>query len=155
VSRCARCGTPLGVRVGIMVGGELFCNYECAQDLEGERERAPLPVMERKMNPDDRYPRCVQCDKPLGVHAGIKREGVRVCNRDCEYLYFGPPDPYTETMIMDFSFRTALEDLKKQNPEVDEAGILALYYLGWVKVPSRGAGDYDIYEKVRGWCEVE
>jgi len=57
-----------------------------------------------------------------------------------------------ETMIIDTSFRIALDDLKKQNLQVDEAGILALYYLGWVKVPSRGTGDYDIYEKVREWC---
>ena len=154
MNRCARCETSLGVCVGIMVEGQPFCNYECAQDLEGERERAPRPlVMERKMSLDDRYPRCDQCDKPLGVHAGIKREGVRVCNRDCEYLYFGPPDHDMEIMIMGASFRIALGELEKQNPQVDGPGILALYYLGWVKVPSRGTGDYDIYEKVRGWCE--
>lgn len=99
-----------------------------------------------------KYPRCAQCDKPLAVHAGIEREGVRVCNRECEYLYFGPPDPPGGLVIEGAVFCADLESLRKMNPNVDEPGILALYYLGWQGVPS-GDSDYEIFSKVRGWCE--
>jgi len=99
-----------------------------------------------------KYPRCAQCDQPLAVHTGIKREGVIVCNRECEYLYFGPPDLGGDVVIEGAVFRAALQDLEKINPNVDEAGILALYYLGWQQVPG-GGSDKVVYEKVRGWCE--
>lgn len=39
MSKCARCGRRLGVSAGIVEDGERFCNYECLEDLEGERER--------------------------------------------------------------------------------------------------------------------
>ena len=99
----------------------------------------------------NKYPRCAQCDKPLGVGVGIEREGVRVCNQECEYLYFGPPDLGMEVVIVGNVFRANLEELKKMNPNVDEPGILALYYLGWQGVPS-GGSDYEIFSKVREWC---
>lgn len=98
-----------------------------------------------------KYPRCAQCDKPLAVHAGIEREGVRVCGRECEYLYFGPPAPLGGLVIEGAVFRADLESLKKINPNVDEPGILALYYLGWQGVPD-GGSDYEIFSKVREWC---
>jgi len=99
-----------------------------------------------------KYPRCAQCDRPLAVHAGIEREGRKFCGQDCIYLYFGPPDPPGGIVIEGAIFRSNLEDLKKINHNVDEAGILALYYLGWQNVPSAGP-DYEIYQKIRGWCE--
>ena len=49
-------------------------------------------------------------------------------------------------------FRADLETLRKTNSNVDEPGILALYYLGWQHVP-HGGSDYEIFSKVREWCE--
>jgi len=99
-----------------------------------------------------KYPRCAQCDKPLAVHAGIEREGKKFCGQDCIYLYFGPPDPPGGLVIEGAVFRADLENLREMNPSVDEPGILALYYLGWQHVP-HGGSDYEIFSKVRGWCE--
>lgn len=107
-----------------------------------------LDIKRGKMS---KYPRCAQCDKPLAVHVGIERDGMRFCGPDCIYLYFGPPDPPGGLVIEGAVFRADLVSLRKTNPSVDEPGILALYYLGWQHVPG-GGSDYEIFSKVREWC---
>lgn len=103
----------------------------------------------------NKHPHCAQCRNPLGVRAGVVREGKRFCNDECAYLYFGPPEPILEHVVEQNVFDAELGRLKKQNPKIDEAGILALCYLQWVKVPSKGTEDYRIYQAVRSWSEQE
>jgi len=103
----------------------------------------------------NKYPHCAQCRNPLGIRAGIIKGGKRFCNDECAYLYFGPPEPVAEEVIEQTVFDMALERLRKRNPNVDEAGILALCYLQWSGVPGEGTEDYKIYQAVRTWSEQE